>query len=537
MQMDLLPSQPRNHLVVMGNEWPQMSLSFQEALESPTDTSSSTASSGEATAGHDGSSFLSRTNDESMEGRSKHWIQVNNLSCGTTDNELKKLFYPYGGDEAFTVWEQDGALVGFVGFEMGEMACIAAEKMNAFIPCRQTHALVVRRVALDDVALARHRATSDTFKRPLAVLLQGSFPEQAVTTALLSRVGDPSQCATEVVLEVGRATQAGLRHLLCSLLAVSLHTGDSNVPRFLDELLKELLRCLLEAEDSLGDMDGGGFLAPRAQAVVNSGAVLGNLFALGILPGDPFAFASRLLQRTGAGSVAQVNGICAVAHACHALPFPISKASFWALVGHTAAEARSPQLRETLLAHLRQLKLVPQFPPTDSFFSFPTFTTGSQAPQSRVGSPLSPGQQQQSRLSSLGSPVARAAPVPDARLRTIHISHLPPQLSQSDLMSLLLRAGPVNKVRLCIGNGYTTLFAFVEMQSVEGARAVTLMFNNVNMMSFCIRVQSARNPIQDVVSEDAVYSRSGATLKPCTFGNATVPVVSCAISVQANERA
>lgn len=127
------------------------------------------------------------------------------------------------------------------------------------------------------------------------------------------------------------------------------------------------------------------------------------------------------------------------------------------------------------------------------------------------------------------SPVLSGAPEvlleEDAKYRTVYISHLPPGLAQNNFMLLLMQCGPVNKVRICAGKGYATLFSFVEMQTVYGANEV-IKLSGINYFNFILRVQVAKNPIQDELQEDAqVNPITGEVIQPCLFGNSSTSLL------------
>lgn len=449
--------------------------------------SAATDSIAEVSSVNDGSSFMCRVVEDAREGgqvatglRCSHWVRVINLDCTTNDTSLRKLFYPYGGDEAFIAWPE-GQLVGYVGFEMRDMAISAAAKLDAFIPCRQTQALGVTLVSLEEVLLARSRTAGTTSKKSFASLLYSNYPERILAMAI-ERV-PPAVAAEEVTQEVKHASPSMLVRIVTSVVALS--STWIHLAVFHEALLKKLLRCVLEASEH------------SSVHAVNCGRAVGHLFVLGVIREDPFPLATRLLQR-GVRNVSQVDGICSLAHVCHVLPFPMTKAAFWALVGQTASKA-DWALHTALIGHLHQLKWSPQqqldsasYPSTKGIFSAP-ITNFSQD---------------------------------DAKQCTVYISRLHPQLQQCTLGELLRCAGPINKVRVCAGTGYNTLFAFVEMQTVDGARAA-LRLNDTQLMGYAVRVQPARNPIQDVLEEDAAPSRGSSNGRPCRFGLSSAPLTAC----------
>lgn len=113
----------------------------------------------------------------------------------------------------------------------------------------------------------------------------------------------------------------------------------------------------------------------------------------------------------------------------------------------------------------------------------------------------------------------------DAKFRTVYISHLLHSMPQNVFMDFLTRCGCVNKVRICAGKGYSTLFSFVEMGTIQGARE-TMKLNGMSYMNFSFRVQTAKNPIQDELKEDAqVDSSTGLVVQECLFGTTSAPLI------------
>ncbi|EPY34716.1 hypothetical protein STCU_01386 [Strigomonas culicis] len=197
---------------------------------------SSSWSTAEPTAGGDVSSFLSRTGDDSREdGASfgfhcKFWVRVKYLEENTSESALKKMFYPYGADEAFTSVE-NGEFRGFVGFEVDCMAALASEKMNEFIPCGQSQALQVHVVDMDEVLVARTRSVAQKKK---------------VRTFILEK--SPAGAAAELANQVKCSSIQALVPLLSSV-SIYLSAGDRQTQFVKDELFKLLLVQIVEGSD------------------------------------------------------------------------------------------------------------------------------------------------------------------------------------------------------------------------------------------------------------------------------------------------
>lgn len=128
-------------------------------------------------------------------------------------------------------------------------------------------------------------------------------------------------------------------------------------------------------------------------------------------------------------------------------------------------------------------------------------------------------------LSTLGSSAIGVPHDEDEKYRTVYISHLPPSLCQRNFMHLLTQCGPVQKVRICAGKGYATLFSFVQMQTAHGANEL-IKLSGANYFNFILRVQIAKNPIQDELPEDAqVNPMTGEISRPCLFGDSSASLL------------
>lgn len=64
------------------------------------------------------------------------------------------------------------------------------------------------------------------------------------------------------------------------------------------------------------------------------------------------------------------------------------------------------------------------------------------------------------------------------------------------------------------------------MQTQQGAKAC-MRFNGINLSGYNVRVQAARNPIQDVTTDDAIYSSSSVVVQPCLFGVSDGLLIDC----------
>lgn len=619
---------------------------MQKSPNHSSTTSNSSVSTADVTNGHDVSSFLNSAFDDSREEcapsdlQSKYWIRVSRLESDVSDKNLKKLFYPHGADEAFTVWENDD-LVGYVGFDAHEMAKLAVEKMDSFIPCKQTQSLRVSEVALTTVSAARSRGSclSSTDTSPVALPTTLSFtpsftisqppsqlqPQHANMTysapqqqtaafptcsipSVLKRHG-PHALAALIESSSSVTTVAeGLTMEICCAshetlidIAMALKTLSPAWPQrddFLEVLLKQLLSILLDEDfmlisAAIAKVSDSGFClqsgvrncdstqtkghnAAVQKIFVNVGTTVGSLFSLQILMGDPFQLATQLLKH-GVNTVAQVDGICAIAHnsgANMATLYPISHASYWALVGETATQIvndakissmskstyTDSEIYASLLSHLRQMTAHTQLVNmgNNSAVACGGGVTTSSALQ---GVGMQPPVALPSTLATVSYPDASvdgmhgttdlsdfavpscfqsqdivhregkdnmygALSQVDMRRYTVYISHLPTALPQRTLKQLLVCAGPLNKVRICAGNGYNTLFAFAEMQTIQGAKAC-MRLNGINLLGCSIRVQTARKAIQDLTIDDAVYNNMGVVVQPCLFGETDAPISAC----------
>lgn len=477
-------------------------------------TVSSSSSEAENTTGYDLSYLQGPSNDNSREEgnkfgkllHSRYWVRVQPLERQSTDASLIKMFYAHGADEAFTLWE-NRVLTGYVGFNMEAMAQLAVEKMNGFTPARQTPALTVTLVSLDDALTAHGRATAHPPK-PFTSLLYSECPPSVAAMAI-EQYPDPVVSAGDVAEEIKLASRTILARLTAVLKELSVRWASRKA--FVEELLKLLLLGLLQEEGR------------NAAHVTNCGVAMGSLFAHKVFFGDPFQLAIRVLER-GVHTVEQVDGLCLMAHLCGELQFPVTKASFWALVGHTAATTTNEQLRNALLWQLRQLKVTP-----------PSVTRpagGSLLPPLPVPLPPAPAPAPAppaaaaaaaSSTKAAADLVRNTLPLFRGRLRTIYVSHLSPTLPQNVLRQLLEAAGSITKVRVCQATGYATLFAFVEMGTEEAASAA-IKLTGTPLHCHTVRIECARTPIQDEMSEDAIIDEHGAVLRPCGFGRTSSPL-------------
>ncbi|CCW61021.1 unnamed protein product [Phytomonas sp. EM1] len=486
-----------------------LSTTIKNCFSEGTPSASSSASITEATPGNDVSSFLSHNFNDSLEEglQCKNWVQVLGLESGTTSARLKKMFYPYGADEAF-ICAENGRVVGFVGFELPDMVAIAIDKMNGFIPCLQSHLLSVASVSMERViaAWAKSRETNTISLRQFAKLSFASDSVQSLMAIIETKSEHQGIHAVveEIMGDLRQASPSTRDRILTCLQ--ELPTSWAKLVEFRNVLLRQLLRCILTSHDLF------------AMQAANSGAVLGALFKTGKLPGDPFLLAVRLLE-SGIINAAQVDGICAIAHVCHGFPPSASEASFWSHLGRMAADVgpHSPVGR-ALLGHLRHLKRNPQV-----VMSLPHPYTPLFGPiDSAESSPSS------NKLCKEAGP-SLFSTFKEQRRKTIYISSLPPTMPQNMLMSMLQQAGPVNKVRVCAGRESGTLFAFVEMCTIEGEFLALECLKNINVMGNWIHVQPARNPIQDKRDDDAIY-KDDIMVRPCTFGSSSMPIITCVCS-------
>lgn len=445
-----------------------------------------------------------------------NWVEVQNLAPSTTGMMLMALFYPHGADEARTV-RVNGQLIGLVRFRCCEMAVRASEKMNAFFPFGQNQALRVTPVTPEDVKASLNLSKLQPVSTIFAALSEEAMP--AARVAMIIESLPSLQAAREFSEEVLNADQVILSRITDTLM--SMNPQWPALRDFGAEVLQRLHLSLIEANCSFQS--------------TSCGVVIANLYLHGIVLGDPFRFASNFLQRAGL-RVPHVEGICMLAHVCSSMEYKVSKAGFWAVVREIACNSDDVAISKALLNHLQRYlrhcshqdifptpsrQLVASCKPAisnsslrrgDAPFSLPSaasvepFSTNCETPP-----PAS------STFSTNALSKSSVITQDDARLRTVYISHLPPNLPQNMFMALLSRCGPVNKVRICAGKGYATLFSFVEMGTIAGAQGV-IKLSGFNCFGCSIRVQTAKNPIQDDLKEDAEISPSGSVNQQCLFG-------------------
>ncbi|CCW71135.1 unnamed protein product [Phytomonas sp. Hart1] len=483
-----------------------LSTTIKNCFSEVTPSASSSVSIEETTPGNDASFYLSQNFNDSLEDelQSKAWVQVLGLESGTTNARLKKMFYPYGADEAF-ICTENCHVVGFVGFELSDMAEIAIDKMNGFIPCLQSHLLSVSLASLERVIAAwlKSRETHAISSRLFAKLSFAIDPTDSLVASIEVKSNNQGVYAVvdEIMGDLKQASPSTREKILACLLELPM--GWVKFVEFRSILLRKLLHCILASHDLV------------AMQASNSGAVLGGLFKAKKFPGDPFLLAVRLLK-SGITNSAQADGICAIAHVCHGFPPSQSEASFWSYLGRMVADVGpNAPVGRALLGHLRHLKRNPKVAITLPHPLTPLFGTIDSAKSSPLTNKLNKTEGQSIPLD-----------IKEQTNKTLYISCLPPTMPQNVLMNLLMRAGPVNKVRVCSGRDSGALFAFVEISTVEGELQALQYLKNVSIMGSWIHVQPARNSIQDKQDDDAIY-KDNVLIRPCMFGISSMPIVTC----------
>lgn len=137
-------------------------------MESRCDSPGSTISLGDSSAGHDNSVVTTQTVTSGQLNESVihealqtalcdehlHWLHIQMLDKSTTHQALREIFYHFGAHEAFVVsprGDSRGKLQGYVSFPHSAMADLAVEKVNTFVPFRQSGPLTVTKVNADRI--------------------------------------------------------------------------------------------------------------------------------------------------------------------------------------------------------------------------------------------------------------------------------------------------------------------------------------------------------------------------------------------------
>lgn len=543
---DIAPVNSNNHVLLPS------SVGFHTSSVPVSSSENSLCSRSSGNSAHDATTCLISPSVNAGQA-DKNWIQLQYLAPSTTRGMLKSFFYPLGGDETRII-RVNGQLLGLVGFRSAEMASAAAEKAQAFFSNSPNRSLRVTAVSLEEVQDALGRA-----KLQPTSMLYAALAEETLHPARIAQIIENlpfSQAVSELGEEVLHADEQFLTRITDALH--SIHPEWSSYHDFGADLLQRLHIDLIQSKCSYQS--------------TNIGVVIGNLYLCRMVHGDPFHFASNFLHRVEL-CVPHVEGICMIAHICFAMHFKSSQSSFWSMVRELGSSSQiSSELQKALMYHLLRYfhmcrpqelaslsaRQAAPLASTLSSLSNPKPMTAA-APPSGTTSPeagrfMGPLQQptpptgdmissvESWRASSLGragwgeassaekmrSPGADE----DPRLRTVYISHLPPNLPQDKFMELLSSCGVVNKVRICAGKGYTTLFSFVEMGTCAGANQM-LKLSGLIFLGYSIRVLMARNPIQDDLSEDAEILVSGVVRRPCQFGRSDAPLIDAVSAMDA----
>lgn len=130
----------------------------------------STISLEENSAGHDNSllTIQSHSNGQlnesllhealfaALSDEQQHWVHVQHLDPSTNNESLREIFYHFGANDAFVMPPGGCAgvgarLCGYVSFSHPAMASLAIEKVNTFVPLRQTGPLTVVAVTASNI--------------------------------------------------------------------------------------------------------------------------------------------------------------------------------------------------------------------------------------------------------------------------------------------------------------------------------------------------------------------------------------------------
>lgn len=428
------------------------------------------------------------------------WASVGGLCSTTTDKSLLDLFFPYGANDAFTVPGLCGKRVGFVLFPAEEMLLLAIEKMNDFIPCRQSNALIVSRASLAEVENARQRP--EQYSEPSSA--NSSVDQGQSRSISLARLLDMNSATPQhVAHHIQQRNEAlsaaeeifscipsrNLRKIADSLTAIL--PGWSQRPAFQVQIIRGLIKIILLNQPT--DVESH-------RRMEHAGSLLGLLFVLHFAPGDPFELATKLLHELKLPC--QVRAISNIAKECESMVFPVSSAGYWATLAGIAATHPAQAIREACSSILAK--------------RYRSHNSNQRSKLSPSAAPFLP--KKGVDLIDSNRSVMSQQRDQEARARTVYVSRLAPHVPQRSLMEFLSSCGLVNKVRICVQPGFETLYGFVEMASIEGAWAL-LAKDRHTLGGVQVRFQEARAPVQDVSASDAVEGPGLSRLRPCTFGS------------------
>ena len=482
------------------------------------------------------------------------WIAVHRLDPHTSSKMLLDLFFPYGASEAFLLSAPASCRkTGFVVFPSANMADLAAQKMNDFIPCRQTQALRVETISAAEVKAAKTRdiiamsleetTSASSGKQTMSNVAQMSLlVDMTSTTAanvahFIQQRSDPEATAEELIEEMGDASLPKIRKYADSFAAIM-----ENWPyrkNLQTATVRNMLSCILDSKDARdtksedsqqkrlntsadNSLDGSRDSVHNSSATPstedtrrrNCGLLLGHLFVNKFITGDPFEVAARLL-RSDITAVSQLDAICNIAEVASALPNARSSSSFWALVAEITATHSSPVIRLACSQKLGQHFVKSRGSSGLSADATPFMYRPQGGSSSRGNSPLNTSIV--SDVGRVGSSSLSRRRAEEGRSRTVYMSRLSPGAPVIRLRQLADSCGVVLKIRVCIEPGYSTLFGFIEMANAHQARAV-LRRDREEFFGFNIRFQPAKMPIQDVDVDDAFEGPDGTILKVCQYG-------------------
>lgn len=452
----------------------------------------SSISTADRTAGHDISTStpfrpfgaLDESKEEEnfcfLEEKPSEWLRILNLDSHTTGKMLLDMFFPHGANDAFVVVDQSNSKrTGFVFFGNVTMAQLAREKMDNFVPCRQSQSLRIHFASMLEVKEAKDAIQNQKASQKHHIRLtqfaelSSSTPQQVAL--FIQQHASPSNLADEICFETDKGMEK-IKKYAVALSLVSLSWGLR--PQLQVILVRNLISQIMQETTSAEKCEG-------------SGTLLGELFVAGFVNGDPNDLALKLVRGVSRGC--QMVAVCNLVTVASSLPFSETRGIFWSKVKELSVCHDISDVRAVCLQKVSKKPLTGLSPLAAPFIYNPVWVPPSEP------SPLTKHRAE------------------EARVRTVYVSRLSPTVPKQAFYDILSSCGDVNKVRVCADPGYATLYGFVEMSSIEAAQRLILK-DRMELCGSQLRLQIAKSPIQDVDASDAIDTPTGLRLRPCQYG-------------------
>ncbi len=490
------------------------------------------------------------------------WVAVTNLDYHTTKKTLLDIFFPYGAGEAVLLPAPANSSTpslrrsGYVWFSEENMATLAVNKLDDFIPCKQVTPIRVARVSSATVQTAiqstRYTALAASPRSASNAAELSLLVEMTSTTAghvahYIQSQADPERTALDIIEALDSTTLPKLEKYAVALASVK---DPKTLRQALEtSVVRALLACIVSTDagvatqrkkkregaksstaDALAedrpdtpeftpDEDPVETSRRAASRRVNAGFLLGNLFLTGFVTGDPHEVACRLI-RCGVNDISQLDAICGLVDTCAAIANPRSSAEFWALVARTTATQENDTLRRAFCERLAAQVERPR-PSADRLNGSGATLNYSVQGEGKENASSHSCPDGSADLNLPASMLTKKR-TDEARSRTVYVSRLSPDTTCVEFRRLLDKCGVVLKVRTCVEDGFTTLFGFVEMGSVGAAKEL-LKLDRLEHRGCRVRFSPAKMPIQDVEPEDAVTTADHQIIRLCQFALYTLP--------------